>query len=178
MAQRTENPVCLSEEQKDFIVVVAAKLEEILRFKRRPSKSIAPGERVQQAVMLLHGQGGSGKTEVVLILRQLMKEFNIVVEAVAATNSAARVIEGDTVHSALILGRMTTLNLRALDRNVGTELTDRWKDVAALIVEEVSMVSPKMLGALSFRTCIARRQVPGARPDRDTLPGFLVASPS
>ena len=114
---------------------VAAKLEEILKFKRRPSESIAPGERIQQAVMLLHGQGGSGKTEVVLILRQLMKEFNIVVEAVAATNSAARVIEGDTVHSALILGRMTTLNLRALDRNVGTDLTDRWKDVDSRISE-------------------------------------------
>ena len=34
------------------------------------------------------------------------------------------------------------------------------------------MVAPKMLGALSFRTCIARRQFPGARPDLYTLPGY------
>ena len=34
------------------------------------------------------------------------------------------------------------------------------------------MVAPKMLGALSFRTCVARRQKCGARPDLYTLPGF------
>ena len=172
VAQRKENPVRLSEEQKDFLLVVAAQLEEILHFKKRPSESIDPSERPQQAVMLLHGQGGSGKTEVVLILRQIMARFKIVVEAVAATNSAARVIQGDTVHSALILGQRTSLNLRALDRNVGSELVDRWQHVDALIIEELSMVAPKMLGALSFRTCVARRQKCGARPDLYTLPGF------
>ena len=175
-AQREDNPVRLSQDQKDFVAVVAAKIEDILAFKARSPESVAPGDKVPKAVMLLHGQGGSGKTEVVLIVRQLLAHFQVGEMAVAATNSAARVIEGETVHSALVLPRSSSLNLRALDKNVSGTLKDRWSDVEALIVEEVSMVSPQMLGALSYRTCWARRDSLGARPDLYTNLDMLLAA--
>ena len=157
-AERSEDPVVFCEEQKNFIAVVAAKLEEILDFKIKARESISRGEQVQQSVMLLHGQGGSGKTEVVKLVRKLLSRFSMGEKAVASTNSAARIIEGDTVHSALVLPGTSSLKLSVLDKNINAKLIDSWNDVDCLIVEEVSMVSPTMLGALSYRSCWARRE--------------------
>ena len=111
-AARKEAPVVLSEEQKDFIAVIAAKLSEILAAKSQSREGSLDTENVQQAVMLLHGQGGSGKTEVVLILRKLLRRFAMGEQAVAATNSAARIIGGETVHSSLVLPGTSTLKMK------------------------------------------------------------------
>ena len=81
----------------------------------------------------------------------------------AASNSAARVIGGDTVHSLLHLYRESGFNLDSLSQSVNDSLEDLWTSVECLIIEELSLISPPMYGGVSFRVCMARRHS-GAEP--------------
>ena len=109
-------------------------------------------------ILLLHGQGGTGKTEVVSLLRRLLCEvFSDGGElTVASSNSAARVIGGETVHSALKMSAQQPLSIDKLSNaKVDNEIIDRLSAVEAVFVEEVSMVPSALLGALSLRMCVA-----------------------
>ena len=164
LACRPEKPVVLNEEQWDFLAVVVDKLED-LKYGHRagddPEDSTCKADKVEAPPcrILLHGPGGTGKTEVVAILQALMLRFfgadSCV--AVASSNSAARVIGGDTVHSSLRLSGQSSMRLGKLCEHVTDDLKDFWTPVEALIVEEVSLMSPDLLGALSFRTSLARQ---------------------
>ena len=75
--------------------------------------------KVPQVVLLLHGQGGTGKTEVVKLLRRVFQRFLCGGEvAMASSNSAARVIDGDTIHTAVGLGAGSSLRLDKMGRTV------------------------------------------------------------
>ena len=114
---------------------------------------------VEQRVFLLCGQGGSGKTEVTKICREMFVKFlgpgSEV--AMAYSNSAARVLGGDTIHSCLHMHGEAGLDLESLSKGVTPELMDGWRDVKAALIDEVSMVPPRLLGAASYRMCLGRR---------------------
>ena len=69
----------------------------------------------------------------------------------------ARGIGGDTIHSCCHMHGETGLSLKSLSRGVTDGLKDRWLNVMALIIEEISLVSPRLLGAASYRICCARQ---------------------
>ena len=51
-----------------------------------------------------------------------------------------------------------------LAKGITDGLRDRWRDVQALIIEEVSLTSPRLLGAASYRICAARQNTHGVDP--------------
>ena len=127
-------------------------------------------------VLLLHGQGGTGKTEVVSLLRRLLRDvFHDGGElAVASSNSAARVIGGETIHSALKMSAQQPLGIDKLSNaKVDNDSIDRLSALEALIVEEVSMVPSALLGALSLRMCVARQKTKGCDKDLYTERGHM-----
>ena len=142
-------------------------VEAIVSHKEALARGEAP-EPPEQMVLLLHGQGGTGKTEVVSLLRRLLRDvFHDGGElAVASSNSAARVIGGETIHSALKMSAQQPLGIDKLSNaKVDNDSIDRLSALEALIVEEVSMVPSALLGALSLRMCVARQKTKGCDKD-------------
>eukprot|EP00972_Heterocapsa_arctica_P032800 4828652-Heterocapsa_arctica.AAC.1 len=97
LANRDKNPVKLNAEQEDFLAVVAAKMQEVVDVERGSQhtgsgdQAAGPSGCVEPCCVLLCGPGGSGKTEVVSIIRQMMSHFfgegsDV---AMASSNSAA-----------------------------------------------------------------------------------------
>ena len=173
LASRDRNPIVLGAEQQDFLALIVSKVEEVLQAHEADRRGDSCGE-VEQSVVLLLGQGGSGKTEVLRIAREAVEEFlggPGSVAVVASSNSAARVVGGDTVHSWCHMHSEMGLSLQSLSRGVTDALVDDWHNVFAVILDEVSMVSPKLLGAASYRMCLARRRSHGADPDLYTESG-------
>ena len=176
LASRTKDPVELGAEQMDFLALVVAKVEALQAYTGRQLRGEAIGESApEQAVMFLHGQGGSGKTEVVGVCRKLFRHVfgeggDI---AMASSNSAARVIGGDTIHSVCHMHGEMGLTVDKLSRGITDVLKDRWRDVSALIIEEISMVSPRLLGAASYRISEARRASHGVDPLLYCLRGHM-----
>ena len=117
---------------------------------------------------MLQGQGGSGKTECLNLVRKVCEHFFGVDGRVymASSNSAARQIQGDTVHSCLHMHKSQKMTPSALDIDLNAEgaqaLVDKWAGVQVLVLDEVSMVSPRLLAALSYRLCAARERTCGA----------------
>ena len=165
LATKEHNPVELGEEQLDFLALVVSKVDDLLLVDKQ--KEDGPPGRVEQSVILLLGQGGSGKTEVVGICRRLFEHFlgagSCV--AMASSNSAARGIGGDTIHSCCHMHGESSLGLRSLSKGISDGLKDRWRDTRVLIIEEISLVSPRLLGAASYRICCARRVSHCVDPD-------------
>ena len=79
--------------------------------------------------------------------------------AVASSNSAARVIGGETIHSGFGLSGQQAMTIAKLSgQTVKYDFKKRMNRLRAVIVEEVSMVPPALLGAASFRMCKARKE--------------------
>ena len=72
-AERAENPVVFNQEQMEVIALVVGQVERIVSHREAVERGDSP-EPPEQMVLLLHGQGGSGKTEVVSLLRRLLRE--------------------------------------------------------------------------------------------------------
>ena len=158
-AAKAEESIVFNDEQLDVIALVVGKVEEILEAGWRPGMPREEKLQIPQLVLLLHGQGGTGKTEVVKLLRQVFQKFFCGGEvAMAASNSAARVVKGETIHAAVGLGASSTLRLDKMGRVVPARLIDKYADVCALIFEETSMIPPALLGAASWRICCAREK--------------------
>ena len=117
-------------------------------------------------------------SEVVSIVREVITKFlgngRPCDKVMASSNSAARVVGGDTVHSSCHLHARVAFTLERMAALEGTgEFVDEWRDVDALILDETSMVSPALLGALSYRACRARERTRGVDPDLYTEPGHM-----
>ena len=111
---------------------------------------------VQVRPVLLHGQGGSGKTycmtEVVnKVFRAFLGKRGL--KAIAAQNSSARLLLGKTMHAAGKMTRGQSLKAKALKPHSQARkaLEREWADLALLLVDEVSMASPALLAGVSRR---------------------------
>ena len=129
LASREEKPIVLGTDQLKFVTLIVSKLEALL--------DRGPGEKMEQTVILLHGQGGSGKTEVVDIARKLVRYFGYGEKAAAYSNSAARVIGGDTINSLAHMNAMMKLGADTLENGITPNLVEAWQDVALLVVDEI-----------------------------------------
>ena len=180
-ATRSENPITFQGEQIQFIERVVEHLDGVLYARRL-------GQSPPQKVFLMLGQGGSGKSELISFVKDLVDSFHSELTQcpgrpgddgrgptsvlAAGTNAAAANIGGDTIHSQLYLRGCGSYNLKALaDRKVLPPSITFWHDVHLLVVDEISMLSPALLTALSFRVSQFRRTTVGADPGLYEAPG-------
>ena len=109
----------------------------------------------------LIGPGGTGKTTVLLMIEAIVEYFMgpNTVNKCALSNTASRLLGGDTLHALCKLpradlqslrGKLTTPALRTLKR--------RWRNTAALFVDEISMVAPSQLHQADIRVRQATEQ--------------------
>ena len=154
-------PVFLNQEQRDFLALVTAHIrdwEEYIAAKQRHDLEAVEPEPMR---ILLCGPGGAGKSELIKVVRGLC-EFCFGEgshKALAASNSAARAVGGDTVHSGLFLGGRNSFSLSEVSQRPTDECVDAWKDVHCLMLEEVSMIHPQMLAGMSYRLCKVRQKL-------------------
>lgn len=130
--------------------------------------------------MLLHGPGGTGKTEVIKVVCRLYEHLYETgsFRALAASNSAARNVGGDTVHSGLHLNRTCRFLQTELAQQPKQECVDEWSNVRLLVLEEVSLISPQMLGGISYCLCKARKGFYGQHDSMSPLDPQLYKDPN
>ena len=123
------------------------------------------GRKLGARHVFLHGPGGSGKTfcmtDVVLkIVRHFFGERGV--KAIAATNSAARLLLGKTMHAAGKLARQQSLKAQKLKPNsrVKKALQREWEALVLLLGDELSMAAPALVA------CVPPRRASGSAPAR------------
>ena len=108
---------------------------------------------------LLIGQGGSGKSQLLDIVKQLCIYFfgEDAYLVMASSNTAARVVGGDTIHSTCGLwGGEQPLTTQNLSKGVSAKGKDKWRNLVCLIIDMVGLCPPDWFGAASFRGCLHR----------------------
>ncbi|KAG8902607.1 hypothetical protein FRC00_013768 [Tulasnella sp. 408] len=111
--------------------------------------------------MFMTGPGGTGKTHVVKALQALMQIYGFTngIRYLAPTGTAASLVDGTTIHAGLGI-KITPTNHGKGSRNAGEDNEDwtcvvdvtkaseirlDWKSVLFVLIDEVSMVSLKLL---------------------------------
>ena len=123
---------------------------------------LSTGIRVRR--LFLHGPGGSGKTysltEVVIkVVKQFFGSKGVL--AIAAANSAARLLRGKTMHSAGKMTRQQSLKAHKLKPNSRAKkaLQREWEALVFLLGDELSMASPPLLAGISRRASHGRKDL-------------------
>ena len=156
-----------NKEQKDFLALITVKVQELLDAGyRKGAQAGQPdlgGEvpSMRPMRLFLGGPGGAGKSECIDIAGRMIEYFfgEGSKQILAASNSAARGVGGDTVHTGLYLGAQCSFRLgcKALKSAPSLACQESWAPVKALFLEEVSMISPCMLAGISYRLCRAAK---------------------
>ena len=117
----------------------------------------APSELVRRC--FFHGPGGSGKTWCLTeVVKPVYERFVPACSCgVAAQNSAARLIEGVTMHHMAALSRGQLLSVRGLGGEKVRRLNQLWGHLVLLYVDEISLTNPQLLNAVSRAACHGRR---------------------
>ncbi|KAF5365147.1 hypothetical protein D9757_011773 [Collybiopsis confluens] len=108
--------------------------------------------------MLLLGPGGTGKTHVVRAVQHVMDLYGLkhAYRSLAPTASAARLVDGTTIHSGCNVkvrskGTMISAGANSPDLTVlatikkSSVLREDWKDVLLLLIDEYSMIDQMLL---------------------------------
>ena len=106
--------------------------------------------------LALMGAGGTGKTTVLRVIEALINYFRgpDSVRKCAPSNSAARLLNGDTLHAVckLPFGTATIKSKKGrLSTTVREKYRQRWEPACACFIDEISMVSPDNLFQSEFR---------------------------
>ena len=157
--------------QLEFVAHVARVLDAL----RAAKDSGAPVEDYPHEVMILLGQGGTGKTWVInRIVREAINNLfptglrgKEATAAVAFSHAQAQGIGGLTLHSQAKINVATDISVEGLQPTVAQQefLNDTWGHVVALIIEEISMIPARLLWALSVRVCHGRQALSACEPD-------------
>ena len=97
--------------------------------------------------MILHGEGGTGKSKVIQTITQAFAQRNVgfMLLKAAYTGVAASLIDGKTTHTIGMISR----NGRPLSSESKAKLQAFWKNYEYLIIDEFSMISKTFLAKLS-----------------------------
>ena len=164
LRSRTEKPVDLNRRQLDFLSLATCQLEKLWdALNSSEDDNYEALRNVKPLRIFLGGQGGTGKSEVVRVVRSVTEYFfnQGSVKTLASSNSAARGIDGETFHTGLHTLGENNFRIKSLSQEPTDQCKREWNRVQTLVIEEVSMVEPGMLAGSSYRMCRARR---GARP--------------
>ena len=111
--------------------------------------------------LALIGPGGTGKTTVLLLVEALIEFFvgHETVHKCALSNTAARLLGGDTLHALCKLPRLDLQSRRGkLTGTVLKQHRQRWRDAVAMFLDEISMVAPEQLIQADIRVRQAKEQ--------------------
>ncbi len=113
--------------------------------------------------VFLHGPGGSGKTFCMTeVVMKVVKQFfgRRALKAVAAANSAARLLEGKTMHAAGKMTRKQSLKARNLRprKKAKDALANEWYDALMLLADEIGTAAPPLFAGVSRRASHGRRE--------------------
>ena len=140
-----------------------------------------PFERRKTKLLLLIGQGGSGKTAIVqeIVLPVIHLIFppelpdptpSLIVCAswAQAENNSTEVHRGVTCHNAAGMrpGSVRDRDMQAMTPATKANLRCRWNSVRCLIIEEVSMISAALLNMCLCRSWLARKECRAVREER------------
>ena len=119
---------------------------------------------VQSRPVFLHGPGGSGKTFCVteVVMKVVQKFFGEqAVQAIAAANSAARLLRGKTMHAAGKMTRQQSLKSKKLKptKKAKDALTLEWEAGLLLLGDEIGTAAPPLLAGVSRRASYGRRDL-------------------
>ena len=114
--------------------------------------------------LFLHGPGGSGKTYCLTeVVVKVVKRFfgDRGVKAIAAANSAARLLKGKTMHAAGKMSRKQSLEARKLRPNSRAKkaLQREWEYLVLLLGDELGVASPALLAGISRRASHGRKDM-------------------
>ncbi|THH17037.1 hypothetical protein EUX98_g9202 [Antrodiella citrinella] len=110
------------------------------------------GRDPPQLLMLVYGEGGTGKSMVVQAITEFFKSHGALhlLEKGAYTGMAASLIGGHTRHDKVRIGA------RSITDKVKSELTSVWRLVQYFTVDEISMVSQECLAKLSRHISVGK----------------------
>jgi len=136
-----------NKEQAHAFTIVAQRLMDEMVFEKSPQSIAKP----EQLLMFLSGEAGTGKTYVVEQLAKFLEQRGCPgwMQCFAFTGSAAVAIRGRTLHSALGLGFCDEMGVVRKGRSSREPLKRMLTNLRLLVVDEVSMIEPSMLGQLS-----------------------------
>lgn len=114
-------------------------------------------ESPRQLLMFLHGEGGTGKSRVIQTITDMYarRGCSHMLAKVAFTGIAASLIEGETIHRSLKLGR-NHKTIKEIDGRKRKELEAKWSAKHLLIIDEDSMVSKEFLALISYHLQVGR----------------------
>ena len=107
------------------------------------------------------GPGGTGKSTVLLLVEALIDHFAGAgaVQKCAISNTAARLLGGDTLHAVCKLPRLDLQERRGqLSPAVLKQLRGKWRQTEAVFIDEISMVAPEQLLQTDVRVRQAKLQ--------------------
>jgi len=109
-------------------------------------------DNIRAPKLLIHGGPGCGKTHFVNFVTKCAQLLQIQVICGAFAASAARNMpDGQTLHSICAFGLGSLAQQRTLSSSKLMELRARYSKARVLVIDEISMVDPVMLSALSAR---------------------------
>jgi len=114
--------------------------------------------------LFLHGPGGSGKTYCMteVVLKVIRQFFGLQgAKAIAAANSAARLLGGKTMHAAGKMTRQQSLKAKDLRPRIRAKkaLATEWDYLLLLLGDELSLASPPLLSGVSRRASHGRKDL-------------------
>lgn len=132
----------LYKDQKDVVTVVLDTLHEFL--------TMDDLREFKPLRITINGQGGSGKSVVINTIVTLIRKmfgFNDVVRVVAPTGVAAYNVNGETFHHLFHMGVSgKEYNANNIPKTTRSKLIEKFKTLLALIIDERSLVSSRLLG--------------------------------
>jgi hypothetical protein len=113
---------------------------------------LATGGDKAERTMIVVGSAGTGKSfTAIRIMHQLGPET---VARAAMTASAARLIYGQTVHSTFkipVESNASNFEFKPLQKDALKELQDKFRKIETVIIDELSLMSGRMLGKINLR---------------------------
>ena len=125
-----------------------------------PSAEPFRPDNPKEFVLVLIGPGGTGKTVVLKAAEALIDHFagSESVRKCALSNTASRLLGGDTLHALCKLPRFDLQRLTGkLSGPVLQRHRERWRTAVGLFVDEISMVAPEQLHQADIRVQQATR---------------------
>ncbi len=112
------------------------------------------GNQPHQLRMVVHGEGGTGKSRVIQTVTDYFRSRGVeyMLMKTAYTGIAASLIGGRTIHST---GKIS-ISGRPMSDSTKSAMAETWRNIAYLIIDEISMVSRALLAVYSRHIAIAK----------------------
>lgn len=130
------------------------------------------GQRPKPLRMLLHGEGGTGKSKVIQTITEYFAHRgarHLLVKS-TYTGVATSLIDGKTTHS---IAMITRGDERAVSAQTKAKLQHFWRDYEYLIIDEMSMIGKTFLAKLS-RNIAVGKMMAGAPVSSESFGGINV----